>query len=254
MLRRATWRRKDLRTGLARNVNPWPDNPMGHSAIDLKYRFQWTYPIVISPHDPKTLYVGSNVLFRTTNDGDRWKRSVPTSRATIRARSAPRADRSRRTRRASSTTERSSRSSESPMQKGVIWTGSDDGVVHVTARQREDVDERDAAGLRWNGPAHVDHRGVAAPGGRRVPGGESFPAERLPAVSVEDDRLRPDLDPHRHRHPALGVHPRHPRGSREARTALRRHRARRLGLVQRRRVAGSRCSSTCRRFRCTTSS
>ena len=51
--------RKDLRTGLERNINPWPDNPMGHSAIDLKYRFQWTFPIVLSPHDPNTLYATS---------------------------------------------------------------------------------------------------------------------------------------------------------------------------------------------------
>jgi hypothetical protein len=52
-------------------------NPMGHSAKDLKYRPQWTYPIVISPHDPKTLYVGSNVLFRTTNDGDSFEAISP---------------------------------------------------------------------------------------------------------------------------------------------------------------------------------
>ena len=43
--------RKDLRTGLERNINPWPDNPMGHSSEDIKYRFQWTFPIVFSPHD-----------------------------------------------------------------------------------------------------------------------------------------------------------------------------------------------------------
>ena len=40
------------RTGMQRNINPWPDNPMGHPASDLKYRFQWSFPIVISPHDP----------------------------------------------------------------------------------------------------------------------------------------------------------------------------------------------------------
>src|SRR5690349_6709931 len=38
--------RRDLRTGQQRNVNPWPDNPMGHGAADLKYRFQWNFPIV----------------------------------------------------------------------------------------------------------------------------------------------------------------------------------------------------------------
>jgi len=62
--------RTDIRTGVQRDISPWPMNPMGHSAINLKYRPQWTYPIVVSPHDPKVLYVGSNVLFRTDNDGD----------------------------------------------------------------------------------------------------------------------------------------------------------------------------------------
>ena len=58
--------------GQERNIIPWPDNPMGHSAEDPKYRFQWTFPILISPHDPNTLYLGSNVLFRTRNGGQSW--------------------------------------------------------------------------------------------------------------------------------------------------------------------------------------
>ncbi len=45
---------------------------MGHDAKDSKYRFQWTYPIVHSPHNPNVIYVGSNVVFRSTNGGDTW--------------------------------------------------------------------------------------------------------------------------------------------------------------------------------------
>ena len=59
------------------HVNPWPDNPMGYSAGDLKYRFQWTYPIVLSPHDPNTLYAAAQVLFRTRDDGMSWKAISP---------------------------------------------------------------------------------------------------------------------------------------------------------------------------------
>ena len=66
--------RKDVRTGVERDVNPWPLNPMGHSASDLKYRFQWTFPIVISPHDPNTLYVGASVLFKSTDEGSSLER------------------------------------------------------------------------------------------------------------------------------------------------------------------------------------
>ena len=124
--------RKDMRTGFERDVNPWPDNPMGHSAIDLKYRFQWTYPIVLSPHDPNTLYAASNVLFRSTNEGQTWTpisgdltrhdpRTLGPSGGPI-------------------TKDQTSVEyygtiftvAESPTQKGVIWTGSDDGLIQVT--------------------------------------------------------------------------------------------------------------------------
>ena len=51
------------------SLDPWPLNPMGHDAKDSKYRFQWTYPIMHSPHDPHTIYVGSNVVFKSTDEG-----------------------------------------------------------------------------------------------------------------------------------------------------------------------------------------
>jgi hypothetical protein len=65
--------RWDRRTGQERAVSPWPDNPMGWGAADLKYRFQWTYPIVHAPQDPNTLYAAGNVVFRTTNEGESWE-------------------------------------------------------------------------------------------------------------------------------------------------------------------------------------
>ena len=64
--------RQDHRTGQMRNINPWPDNPMGYGADALKYRFQWSFPIVFSPHDPKVLYAGGNVLMKTVNEGQSW--------------------------------------------------------------------------------------------------------------------------------------------------------------------------------------
>ncbi len=45
--------RQDHRTGQMRNINAWPDNPMGYGADALKYRFQWSFPIAFSPHDPE---------------------------------------------------------------------------------------------------------------------------------------------------------------------------------------------------------
>ena len=124
--------RHDQRTGFERNVNPWPDNPMGHDAADAKYRFQWTFPIVISPHDPKTLYVGSSVVFRTRNDGQSFDVISPDltrhDPRTLGPSGGP------------ITKDQTSVEyyatvftiAESPVTAGVIWAGSDDGLVHVT--------------------------------------------------------------------------------------------------------------------------
>ena len=124
--------RTDIRTGVQRDVSPWPMNPMGHSAVNLKYRPQWTYPIVVSPHDPKVLYVGSNVLFRTDNDGDSFEIISPdltrNDPRTLGPSGGP------------ITKDQTSVEyygtiftvSESPKEKGVIWAGTDDGVVQVT--------------------------------------------------------------------------------------------------------------------------
>src|SRR5438876_653063 len=70
--------RYDRRTSQLRNVNAWPDNPMGHGAADLKYRFQWTFPIVLAPPpNPGVLYAGAQVLFRSTTEGQRWDACSP---------------------------------------------------------------------------------------------------------------------------------------------------------------------------------
>ena len=139
--------RYDHRTGSERDVNPWPDNPMGHDAADPKYRFQWTYPIVISPHDPNTLYVGSSVVFKSTNDGQSFAPISPDltrhDPRTLGSSGGP------------ITKDQTSVEyygtvftiAESPVKAGVIWAGSDDGLVHVT---------RDA-GKNW---ANVTPKGI----------------------------------------------------------------------------------------------
>ncbi len=124
--------RKDTRTGIERDVNPWPLNPMGHSAIDLKYRFQWTFPVVLSPHDPNTLYAGANVVFKSTDEGSSWTAISPDltrhDPATLGPSGGP------------ITKDQTSVEyygtvftiAESPRAKGTVWTGSDDGLVQLT--------------------------------------------------------------------------------------------------------------------------
>jgi photosystem II stability/assembly factor-like uncharacterized protein len=124
--------RKDIKTGFERDVNPWPNNPMGHDAADAKYRFQWTYPIVISPHNPSRMYVGSSVIFQSDDEGQTYKIISPDltrhDPRTLGASGGP------------ITKDQTSVEyyatvftiAESPRAAGVIWAGSDDGLVNIT--------------------------------------------------------------------------------------------------------------------------
>ncbi|MEI6739411.1 MAG: glycosyl hydrolase [Gemmatimonadaceae bacterium] len=124
--------RKDMRTGLARDVNPWPLNPMGHSAEDATYRMQWTFPIVVSPHSAKTIYVGSSVIFKTTNEGESYTAISPDltrhDPRTLGASGGP----ITKDQTGVETYGTVFAIAESPVTKGVIWAGSDDGLVHVS--------------------------------------------------------------------------------------------------------------------------
>jgi photosystem II stability/assembly factor-like uncharacterized protein len=124
--------RYDHRTGQSRNVNVYPDNPMGWGAEGMKYRFQWTFPIVISPHDPKTVYAAGNVLFKTTNAGQTWTAISPDLTRNDPTKLGPSGG--------PITKDNTSveyyctifAMAESPKEKGLLWAGSDDGLVHVS--------------------------------------------------------------------------------------------------------------------------
>ncbi|MFO7889629.1 MAG: glycosyl hydrolase [bacterium] len=119
-------------TGEFRLVNVWPDNPMGHGAGDLKYRFQWNYPIFFSPHDPDILYAAGNCLFKTTDEGQSWEKISPDLTRNDPAKLGPSGG--------PITKDNTSveyyctifTAAESPHEPGVIWTGSDDGLIHLT--------------------------------------------------------------------------------------------------------------------------
>ncbi|MBX7221586.1 MAG: glycosyl hydrolase [Blastocatellia bacterium] len=124
--------RYDHRTGQTRDVSVWPDNPMGAGAESMKYRFQWNAPLVFSPHEAATLYAGGNILFKSTNEGQSWEAISPDLTRNDPTKLGPSGG--------PITKDNTSVEyyctiftvMESPVQKGVIWTGSDDGLVHVT--------------------------------------------------------------------------------------------------------------------------
>jgi photosystem II stability/assembly factor-like uncharacterized protein len=124
--------RYDHHTDETQMVNPWPRNPIGWGMADLKHRFQWTEPIVFSPHDPQTLYYAGEVLFKTTDQGKSW---------TIISPDLTRNDKSKQQSSGGPITKDNTGVEvydtifslvESPVQKDLIWAGSDDGVVHLT--------------------------------------------------------------------------------------------------------------------------
>lgn len=124
--------RVDHQKGINRNVNAWPDNPMGHGAEDYKYRFQWNFPIFFSPHNANKLYTASNHLHVTYDEGGSWELISP---------DLTRAEPDKLGKSGGPITYDDTSveyyatifaATESPYEKDLIWAGSDDGLIHVT--------------------------------------------------------------------------------------------------------------------------
>lgn len=123
--------RYDERTRQAHNVEVWPVSTIGHPAADVRYRFIWTFPLTISPHDRNKLYAGSQHVHVTTDGGRSWKVISPDLTLN---------DRSRMGISGGLTPDNIGVEyggtlfaiAESPREAGVIWAGSNDGVVHIT--------------------------------------------------------------------------------------------------------------------------
>ncbi len=124
--------RLDHKTGENRAVSVWPDDPLGAGADVSKYRFQWNFPIFFSPHNPKKLYAGGNHLFVTENEGASWKAlggDLTTN------------DKNRQRSSGGPLTKDNTgvevyctvfTATESALEKDLLWTGSDDGLIHVS--------------------------------------------------------------------------------------------------------------------------
>ncbi len=124
--------RVNHKTGTVRAINVWPDNPMGHGAEGMKYRFQWNFPIIFSKHNPKKLYTFSNHVHVTTNEGQSWELISP---------DLTRNDPEKLKSSGGPITQDNTgveyyctifAANESPLQEGLLWVGSDDGLIHVT--------------------------------------------------------------------------------------------------------------------------
>ena len=115
-----------------RAINVWPDNPLGYGAEGMKYRFQWNFPIIFSKHDPKKLYTFSNHVHLSTDEGQSWQ---------LLSDDLTRNDPERLVSSGGPITQDNTgveyyctifAANESPIKEGLMWVGSDDGLVHIT--------------------------------------------------------------------------------------------------------------------------
>jgi len=127
-----TLTRKNTQNGQERNINVWPENPMGQSSASLVERVQWTFPIVFSRHDANVLYTTSQHVWKTTDEGGSWERISP---------DLTRADPMTMIESGGPITKDQTgvevyatvfALAPSYHDPNVIWAGSDDGLVHVT--------------------------------------------------------------------------------------------------------------------------
>jgi len=124
--------RYDRRTNQAQSIQEWPEDPNGHPAVEQKYRYTWTMPIVISSHNPDVLYHSSQYVFRSNDAGRTWTTISP---------DLTRNDKSKQQDAGGPLTKDQYTVeyydvvfslSESPKQQGVLWAGTDDGLVQLT--------------------------------------------------------------------------------------------------------------------------
>ena len=124
--------RYDHKTGQVRSITVYPFAAVGRGGEELRYRFQWTAPVLVSPHDSKVVYHASNILFKTSDRGLHWTAISP---------DLTRNDKSKQRFSGGPITGDNTGAeiyctifavAESPRQKDLLWVGSDDGLVHVS--------------------------------------------------------------------------------------------------------------------------
>ncbi|MBS9461118.1 glycosyl hydrolase [Flagellimonas sp. 389] len=143
--------RVNHKTGTVRGINVWPDNPMGYGAEGMKYRFQWNFPIMFSKHDPKKLYTFSNHVHMSTNEGQSWE---------LLSDDLTRNDPTKLVSSGGPITQDNTgveyyctifAANESPLKEGLLWVGSDDGLIHVSKDGGQSWENVTPTGMpEWN--------------------------------------------------------------------------------------------------------
>jgi photosystem II stability/assembly factor-like uncharacterized protein len=137
----------DHATGIQSAIDVWPDNPMGWGAAELKYRFQWNFPIAFSKHDPDVLYVAADVLFRSRDMGVTWDVISPDLTRDDKSRMGPSGGPITKDNTSVEYYGTIFALAESERDEDVLWAGTDDGRVHVTRNGGRDWRDVTPSGL-----------------------------------------------------------------------------------------------------------
>jgi photosystem II stability/assembly factor-like uncharacterized protein len=128
----STFTRYDVRTGQTTNISPWPSSLLNEPAENAKYRLGWTPPMLLSPHDPNVMYLGAQLVLKTNDEGKTWTEISP---------DLTRNDKSKQKSSGGPITQDNTTVEYidqvaslalSPNTSGVIWAGTDDGIVQLT--------------------------------------------------------------------------------------------------------------------------
>lgn len=134
-------------TGDARNITVWPNDPLGQGAGTQKYRFQWNFPIFFSPHNPKRLYAAGNVLFYTEDEGTTWIAMSPDLTTNDKTKQQPSGGIITKDNTGVEVYCTIFAAAESELEKGLIYTGSDDGLLYVTKDDGKNWENITPAGM-----------------------------------------------------------------------------------------------------------
>ena len=125
--------RYDKHEDQSQDISVWPIDHSGHAAADLRYRFQWVSPLLLSPHDPDTLYTAAQSVFKSTDHGYHWQQISPDLTRDDKSKQQPSGGPLTLDITSVEYYDTVFALAESPKQKGLLWAGSDDGLVHLSA-------------------------------------------------------------------------------------------------------------------------
>ena len=128
----ATITRFDRRTKQTQDISPCPLDASGHGADDLRYRFQWTEPLFVSPHDSNVIYTAAQFVFKSTDQGRAGRAISPDLTRNDKSKQKPSGGPITLDNTSVEYYDTVFALAESPLQKGLLWAGTDDGLIQLT--------------------------------------------------------------------------------------------------------------------------